>query len=84
MSELEHSEPQCPRCASTNWTCWDERMEWYRYEDGEYVELPVGYLKCKDCGAGFTSHAVSTDEAEHVGTYEEAFGDDSYHLQIEQ
>ena len=68
------NEISCPKCESTDWRCWDERMEWFEYEDGELYEAPVGYLACKDCGTGYTHHFEG--DATHIGTHRDAFGYD--------
>lgn len=68
------NEIRCPKCKSTNWRCWDERTEWYKADDGELVEMLVGYMACDDCDTGFLS---LENGFEHIGTYEDAFGHDT-------
>lgn len=54
-AEIPVDTSACPRCGSMNWSCWDERVEWFRdRETGEDYEFPVGYLHCKDCGRTYT------------------------------
>lgn len=49
--ETGQIETKCPRCGSTNWHCWDERVETHRDKaTGQEYEFPVGYMKCLDCG----------------------------------
>lgn len=51
---------KCPSCGSLNWSCWDERIHYYEDKDGDVYEMPVGYLKCTDCGRGYT-HEENND-----------------------
>jgi hypothetical protein len=76
---------KCPKCKSENWTCWDERSHVYVEEStGERFELPVGYLKCVDCGATYLSHdyAANQQGIVELGTLDEVerMDNDSYHL----
>lgn len=66
-----NDEIKCPKCGSTNWRCWDERIEYFADENGEYYDAPVGYLACKDCGKAYTHHHETN---EHIGTHEDAYG----------
>lgn len=51
------SDIRCPKCKSENWSCWDERVEWFQdKETEEFFESPVGYLVCKDCGQSYAHY----------------------------
>lgn len=46
----QNEELKCPRCGSTKWSCWDERVETHRDKvTGYEYDFPVGYMKCLDC-----------------------------------
>ena len=70
---------QCPYCQSEKWSCWDERSEWFEDtsvpedDDYHYFEMPVGYLKCLDCGKSYIDYD-SEPHWKHLGSYEDAFG----------
>lgn len=71
---------KCPKCGSTNWRCWDERYEWFEITEdehperiGELIQLPVGYLACKDCQTAWVDYDES-DGCKHVGDDVDAFG----------
>lgn len=58
---LEPDVIACPSCKSTHWTCWDERT--HTYADPathEIYEMPVGYLKCDDCGNAYLHEDAAT------------------------
>ena len=64
-------EPKCPKCESTNWKCGDERI--HRYEDMSevddmmrYFDVPVGYLRCKDCGCQWQDEDLSVKGQSHI------------------
>jgi len=41
---------KCPNCGSENWRCWDEWYEDFEDQSGQVYSLPVGGLKCRECG----------------------------------
>lgn len=47
------SNPQCPVCQSTNWSCWDDEPLYSEEDDTLFQTGSIGYLSCKDCGAQF-------------------------------
>lgn len=64
-----HTIADCPFCNSSNWTCWDESLEWfYDHEEAQEFENPVGYLRCRDCGKSYSHHGFEhLDSVSHLG-----------------
>jgi hypothetical protein len=55
---------KCPRCKSEDWSCWDE--QWDLYEGPDDVDsppftMPVGYLRCRDCGCAYENDEGATE-----------------------
>lgn len=49
----------CPYCKSDQWKCYNEQTELFEDKNvsqddkNRYFEMPVGYMKCLDCGKAY-------------------------------
>lgn len=61
----------CLRCDSKNWYCVDEVIHKYEdlsaiNEDESYFEMPVGLLRCCDCGYRWEEEDISVRDQLHI------------------
>lgn len=58
---VDEHEIKCPKCKSSSVYCYDEQYEDFEDSKGEFWSLPVGYMKCDQCGFNF-AHSDWTED----------------------
>lgn len=53
---------KCPKCKSEAVYCYDEQYEDFEDSKGEFWSLPVGYMKCDQCGFNFAHFDWTEDD----------------------
>lgn len=64
-------ETSCLKCDSKNWYCIDEVIHKYEdlcaiRDDEAFFEMPVGILRCRDCGYTWMEEDVSVRDQLHI------------------